>query len=162
MKLYFKQRLFSWLDSYDIYDENHETVYKVEGQLSWGHCLKIFNSYQHVGTIKEEVLTFLPKCKMYINDEYVGSIKKEFTFFKSRFIVDCNNWQVTGDFFGFEYEVRDQNNHLIMKVSKELFRLTDTYVMDIADKQDALICLMIVLAIDIVACSKKAQVEVHS
>ena len=37
MKLLFKQRLFSWFDSYDIYDEAGNTVYVVKGQLSWGH-----------------------------------------------------------------------------------------------------------------------------
>ncbi len=26
MKLLFRQRIFSWLDSYDIFDENGETV----------------------------------------------------------------------------------------------------------------------------------------
>lgn len=36
MKLLFKQRMFSWFDSYDIYDENENTVYVVKGQLSWG------------------------------------------------------------------------------------------------------------------------------
>ena len=40
MKLYFKQRLFSWFDSYDIYDyDTGDVVYTVEGQLAWGHCL---------------------------------------------------------------------------------------------------------------------------
>ena len=42
VKLLFKQRLFSWFDSYDIYDETEQTVYVVKGQLAWGHCLKIF------------------------------------------------------------------------------------------------------------------------
>ena len=40
MKLLFKQRVFSWFDSYDIYNEAGETVYVVKGQLSWGHCFK--------------------------------------------------------------------------------------------------------------------------
>ena len=31
MKLLFKQRLFSWFDSYDIYDEAGNTVYVVKG-----------------------------------------------------------------------------------------------------------------------------------
>lgn len=35
MKLLFKQRFFSWLDSYDVYDEYENTVYVVKGQLSW-------------------------------------------------------------------------------------------------------------------------------
>lgn len=57
VKLLFKQRLFSWFDSYDIYDEKEQTVYVVKGQLAWGHCLKIFNVYgEEVGTVKEKVL----------------------------------------------------------------------------------------------------------
>ena len=44
MKLLFKQRFFSWFDSYDIYNENGETVYTVEGKLSWGHKLHILNN----------------------------------------------------------------------------------------------------------------------
>lgn len=36
MKLYFKQRFFSWFDSYDIYDyDTGDVVYTVEGQLAW-------------------------------------------------------------------------------------------------------------------------------
>lgn len=27
MRMYFKQRMFSWFDSYDIYDENENTLY---------------------------------------------------------------------------------------------------------------------------------------
>ena len=32
MKLLFRQRFFSWFDSYDIYDEDGNTVYVVKGQ----------------------------------------------------------------------------------------------------------------------------------
>ena len=46
MKLLFKQRLFSWFDSYDIYDEAGNTVYVVKGQLSWGHKLVIYDAQE--------------------------------------------------------------------------------------------------------------------
>lgn len=61
MRLLFKQRFFSWFDSYDIYDEEGRTVFTVQGKLAWGHCLEIHDgSGRHIGTVKEEVLTFLP------------------------------------------------------------------------------------------------------
>ena len=42
MKLCFKQRFFSWFDSYDIYDASTgATAFTVEGKLAWGHCLHI-------------------------------------------------------------------------------------------------------------------------
>ena len=41
MRLLFKQRFFSWLDSYDIYHEDGSVAYTVEGRLAWGHKLVI-------------------------------------------------------------------------------------------------------------------------
>ena len=88
MKLLFKQRFFSWFDSYDIYDESGNTVYVVKGQLSWGHCLKIFDRYgSEIGTVKERVLTLLPKFEIYEKNNYIGCISKEFTFIKQNIIL---------------------------------------------------------------------------
>lgn len=61
MKLLFKQRLFSWFDSYDIYNENGETVFTVKGKPSWGHKLHILNrNGEHIATVKQVILTFMP------------------------------------------------------------------------------------------------------
>lgn len=155
MRLLFKQKLFSWFDSYDIYDEVGNTVFTVQGKLSWGHRLEIYDKAgRHVGTVKEEVLTFMPRFSMYIGDRYLGSIKKEFTFFKPVYNLDCNGWQVMGDFFQWEYQVTDQAGFLIMQASKQAFNWTDTYVIDIGREENAIISLMIVLAIDAVKCSQ--------
>ena len=65
MKLLFKQRLFSWFDSYDIYDEFGNTVYVVKGQLSWGHKLVIYDADgNEIGMVVQRVLTFLPKFEI--------------------------------------------------------------------------------------------------
>ena len=77
MKLLFKQRLFSWFDSYDIYDEAGNTVYVVKGQLSWGHKLVIYDAYgNEVGMVVQKVLTFLPKFEIYKNGSYIGCLSK--------------------------------------------------------------------------------------
>jgi len=156
MKLLFRQRFFSWFDSYDIYDEAGKTVYVVKGQLSWGHCLKIYDAQgNEIGTVKEEILTFLPKFSMYLKDAYIGCIRREFTFFRPKFTVDCNGWQVEGDWFEWDYTIRNASGWTIATVSKELLEFTDTYVIDVADPQDALGILMLVLAIDAEKCSRK-------
>lgn len=146
MKLLFKQRLFSWFDSYDIYDESGRAVFTVEGKPSWGHKLHILNAQGgHIGTVKQVVLTFLPKFELYVGEQYVGSIHKEFTFFKPRFQVDCNGWQVEGDLWGWDYRIRDGYGRTVAAVSKELFNWTDTYSLDVADSRDALLVLMVAL-----------------
>lgn len=155
MKLLFKQRFFSWFDSYDIYDETGNTVYTVKGQLAWGHCLKIYDADNNeVGMVQEKVFTFLPKFEMYMGDRYVGCISKEFTFFVPRFNIDCNGWQVEGDFFEWDYQILGRNGQCIADVSKQLFNWTDTYMIDVRNPQDALCALMLVLAIDAEKCSR--------
>ena len=155
MRLIFKQRFFSWFDSYDIYDEAGNVVYTVEGKLSWGHCLHILNSAgEHIGTVQERGLTFLPKFEMYIGEQYVGCIQKEFTFFTPRFDIDCNGWQVEGSFMEWDYAVTEPCGALVAQISKELFNWTDTYVIDVTDPGNALCVLMLVLAIDAEKCSR--------
>lgn len=155
MKLLFKQRFFSWFDSYDIYNEAGEAIYTVKGQLAWGHCLKIYDAVgNEIGTVKERILTFLPKFEMYLGETYVGCISKEFSFLKPKYDIDCNGWHIEGDFFEWEYNILDRSGQNIAAVSKEIFNWTDTYVIDVNDPRDALCALMLVLAIDAEKCSR--------
>ena len=156
MKLLFKQRFFSWLDSYDIYDENENTVYVVKGQLSWGHCLKIFDSFGwELGMVKERVFTFLPKFEIYEGERMIGSICKELTFFKPRYNIDFNGWHIEGNWAEWDYTITDGAGNTVAVISKELFHMTDTYVLDIVDPADALYVLMFTLAIDEEKCSRQ-------
>lgn len=155
MKLIFKQRIFSWLDSYDIYDEMGNSVYTVKGQLSWGHCLKIFDqSGRTLGMVKERVLTFLPKFEVYRGNEYLGCIAKEFSLFRPRYDIDYNDWHVEDSIMEWDYRITAPDGGTIASVSKELLHLSDTYVLTIADPKDALTVLMFVLAIDAEKCSR--------
>lgn len=153
MRLLFKQRLFSWLDSYDIFDETGRTVYEVKGELSWGHRLQIYDAAGNpLGRVQERVLTWLPKFELYIGEQLVGEIRKEFTLFRPRFFLDCCGWSVDGDYWEWDYTVTD-GPRTVMRLSKELWNWTDTYSMEIGRPEDALYCLMIVLAIDAAKCS---------
>ncbi len=155
MKLLFKQRFFSWFDSYDIYDEAGNTVYVVKGELSWGHLLKIYDAAgNEVGMVKQKVLTWLPKFEMYIGNDYIGCINKEFSFFKPKFSIDCNGWQIDGDWLEWDYTIQNASGQEIATVSKELWKWTDTYTIDVQNPGDALHVLMLVLAIDAEKCSR--------
>ena len=156
MKLLFKQKFFSWFDSYDIYNEAGETVYTVQGQLAWGHCLKIFDAQGvEIGTVRERVLTFLPKFEIYLGDNYIGCISKELTLFRPKFNIDFNGWRMAGDWLEWDYQILSGSGKPVASVSKELLNWTDTYIIDVYDPQDALCALMLVLAIDAEKCSRK-------
>ena len=152
MKLLFRQRFFSWFDSYDIYDEAGNTMFVVKGELAWGHLLRIYDaSGNEVGYIKEKVLTWLPKFEMYIGDHYAGCISKEFTFFKPKFNIDYNGWHAEGDFWGWNYDVYN-GSMPIAHITKDLFQWGDTYVIDIVNPADELHAMMLVVAIDAANC----------
>lgn len=156
MQLLFKQRLFSWFDSYDIYDELGNTVFVVKGELSWGHLLRIYDANgKEVGYIKEKILTWLPKFEMYIGDQYAGCISKEFTFLKPKFHIDYNGWSVDGDWFEWDYTILNSLGQNVASVSKQIWNWTDTYVINVSNPQDALCALMLVLAIDAEKCSRR-------
>ncbi len=150
----FKQRFFSWLDSYDIYDEEGNTLFTVRGVLAWGHCLKIFDAGgRYIGMVKEKVLSLLPRFEVYLGEEYAGVIRKEFTFFKPKFDIDLNGWRVEGDWLEWNYQVLD-GDKVAARVSKEIWRWTDTYQIETGRDEDALMALMVVLAIDAAKCGQ--------
>ena len=93
MRLLFRQRFFSWFDSYDIYNDNEETVYTVKGQLSIGHCLTIYDANNNrIGMVQEKFLTFLPKFEIYEYDlqnncRYIGQIRRNLLFLSQDIIL---------------------------------------------------------------------------
>ena len=155
MRLLFKQKLFSWFCSYDVFDESGNVVYKVKGELSWGHLLRIYDrNGKELGSVKEKILTWLPKFEIYRDSEYLGSINKEFSFFRPRFNIDYNGWHIDGDLFEWDYTILNATCQKVATVSKQLFNWTDTYVIDVNNENDALCSLMLVIAIDAEKCSR--------
>lgn len=155
MRMHFKQRIFSWFDSYDIYDDMGNVLYVVKGQLAWGHCLKIFDANgTELGCVKQVILTFLPKFEIYLGNRYLGCISKELSLFIPKYNIDYNGWHIEGNFMEWDYRITSPVNGVIATISKQLFHLSDQYVIDVANPYDALTALMLVLAIDAEKCSR--------
>ncbi len=156
MKLLFKERLFSWLDSYDIYDEYGVKKYTVEGKLGFGHKLHILDdSGIHIATLKQDILSFLPRFNMYINNEFIGTINKNFTLLKPSFKINYNGWKIKGNFWEWNYIITNSYNETVATISKEIFNFTDTYSIEVKNAIDAIYVLMVTLAIDAEKCSRK-------
>ena len=155
MRLLFRQRMFSWFDSYDIYDENGNTVYVVKGQLSWGHLLNIYDAYENkLGYVQERVLTFLPKFEIYERGRFLGCIRTDCPCVMPKYNIDFNGWQVEGNWLEWDYTILRSNGSTVATITKELLHMTDTYVLDIQNPTDELHVLMFVLAMDAEKCSR--------
>lgn len=154
MKLRFRQRVFSWLDSYDIYDENGNVYFRVEGQLAFSHSFNIYDKNgKLVGKLKQAIISLLPAFYIYDkNEKEIGYIQKKFSLFMPRFTVNVKNWEVDGDPFGWDYTIKECGKS-IATVTKELFNFSDTYTIQVRE-EDALEALLVVLAIDAAKCNR--------
>lgn len=154
MRLLIKQRVFSWSDSYDIYDENGEPKYFVKAEFfALGHRLHIYDTFgNELGLIRQKLITMLPVFEIEIDGRYCGRVQRKLTFLKPRYEIDFNGWNAEGDFFGWDYEVYAGGSS-IAHISKELFHWGDTYVIDIAEPEHELMVLMLAIAIDAANCT---------
>ncbi len=154
MKLYIKQRIFSWTDSYDVYDETGEPRYEVRAEFfSLGHQIHVYDkgTGRELGSIHQRLFTLMPQFEIVIDGQVQGTVRKEFTFLRPRYQVDYRGWEVEGDFLGWDYQVTS-GNRTVMTISKELFHWSDTYVLSYANPANEMPGLLLVLAIDAANC----------
>ena len=79
---------------------------------------------------------------------------KEFSFLTPHYNIDYNGWHIDGTIMEWDYSILDRSGYSIARVNKELFHMTDIYVIDVQDPGNALDALMFVLAIDAEKCSR--------
>jgi len=157
MKLYMKQKVFSWRDRFLVKDEAGHDRYYVEGEiLSLGRKLHVYDSSgAEVAFIRQKVLSFLPRFFVEINGHVACEIVKEFTIARQSYRLDGLPWHLHGDFWAHEYSLTGDNRQ-IMRMSKKWFTWGDSYEMDIAEPQNELMCLCIVLAVDCALATQAA------
>ena len=156
MELMIKQRIFSWTDSYDVYDETGEARYFVEAEfLTLGHQIHVYDkrSGREVGSIHQKLFTFLPTFEIVIDGQVRGQVHKEFSLFTPRYQVDFRGWDVQGDFLNWDYQVM-RGNAEVMTISKQWLTWGDTYVLRYSNPADEMPGLLLVIAIDAANCDR--------
>lgn len=156
MQLQIRQRVFSWTDHYDIFDEMGNPRYEVWTEFfALGHQIHVRDKRtgREVGAIHEKILALLPRFEIVVNGQCLGSVRKEFTFFRPRYQVDYQCWRVEGNFGGWDYRVL-QGSRTVMTISKGIFTWTDTYCLRFDDPADEIPGLLLVLAIDAANCDR--------
>lgn len=157
MKLYIKQKIFSWNDKFKVLDNRGEEKYSVEGEfLSLGKKLHIFDTDgKEVALVAQKVFSFLPRYFVYINGTEVAEIIKQFTFFKPKYTIGGLGWEINGDFFSHDYDIT-QNGRKIVTINKQWMTWGDCYELNIENESDEIIGLAVVLAIDCVMAAQRA------
>jgi uncharacterized protein YxjI len=160
MKLYLKQKVFSWRVRFYAKDENGNDCYAVEGEIfTWGKKLHIYEADGlEAAYIRQKVLSWLPRYYIEVGNRVVCEIVKEFTFFRQSYRIEGLTWHLEGDIWAHEYMLHE-NGRQIMRLSKKWFTWGDSYELDIADPQNELLCLRVALAVDCASASQQAAAK---
>lgn len=148
MKLYIKQKVFTIAEKFEVKNEFGETVFYCEG--SFFRIPKKFTIYDKnheiVGEVEKVMLTLMPRYVIRDSRREV-TLRKQFTFLFSTYILDNIDWKLEGNFTAHKYRLL-YGNTIIMSIDKHWFTWGDSYELDIRDEDDAILALGIVLAID--------------
>ena len=151
MKLYIKEKVFSWGDKFTVMDSTGEPKYYIEGEVfSWGKKLHVYDRYEReVAFIKQELFTFMPEYAVYTEGREIARVRKEFSFFRPRYSIDGLGWQIEGSFWEHEYRIT-QGGRSIVNIEKEWMTWGDSYMLEIANPADEILALAVVVTIDCV------------
>jgi len=151
MKLYIKQRIFALGDKYDILDQDGNAYIHVESEIfSFGAKIHLYDmNGQELLFIRQKLFRFLPVYDIYKGNTLCASLRKEFTFFAPRLTIDSvyGNFEIRGDLLSMDFDIMT-NGAFIGSISKEWFRLSDCYELNIADGTDDAFFSALTIAID--------------
>ncbi len=151
MKLYMKQKVFSWGDKFSVTDESGEVLYYVEGEMfTLGHKLHIYNaSHDEVAFIHQKLLSLKARFFVTVDGQEAAEIEREITLLHPKYVVKGPGWEARGDILGHDYSIH-KGDEVVASVHWKWMAWGDTYEIDVANAADEVLALAIVLAIDAV------------
>ena len=159
-QLYIKQKVFSLSGKFSVKDEQENEVYFVEG--SFLRIPKTFSitdsARKEVALITKKTFSFLPTFFVEVSGQETVTIKKHFSFLKSRYSIDAVGMEVRGNWWDMNFEV-DQNGEVIGSVRKKWFTWGDSYQLQIENEETEPLLVALVVAID---CAKADQAAAAS
>ena len=160
MKLYIKQRVFTYKDKFNVLNASDNIEYTAKGKII--ALSKRFNiednKGKRVATIKKKIFSIFPSYKIKIIGDQSYHLKRKFTFFKQKYKVKPLGWELKGDFMAHNYEMKSKEG-TIMSIRKQWFKFGDSYELDIPNENNALLSTCIVIAVDAELASDKEMVQ---
>jgi uncharacterized protein YxjI len=156
MRYIMRERILSWGDDFTIRNENGEDACYVDGKVfSFGDKLAFKDATgNELAVIDQKLLAIGPQYEIIRGGKTVAVVKKQlFTLFRARFTIDVpgpDDLEAKGDFIDHEYSF-ERGGRQVARVSKKWFSFSDTYGIDIDDREDDVLILASAVVIDLVS-----------
>lgn len=159
MRLYIKQKVITWRDTFHVYDENGDVVFKVKGELiSIGHKLHLYDAKGvEKLEIKEKLIKLLPAYKIEVVDGEHYELVKKITLLESQYKLKDLDWVIDGGILEHNYEIKKKRK-TIASVHQKWLSIGDSYCIEILDEDvDPAIVVAVMIAIDCIELDKHKE-----
>ena len=156
MRYIMREKILSWGDDFTIKDADGRNAYCVDGKVfSFGDKLSFQDMEgNELARIEQKLLSLGPQYEIIRGDATVAVVKKHlFTLLRARFTVDVpgpDDLEATGNFLDHEYAF-ERGGREVARASKKWVSLSDTYSIDIDEREDAVLILASAVVIDLVS-----------
>ena len=157
MKLYVKEKFFTWVKDFSVYDTSGRERYHVSGEfMTFAHKLHVTDpDGRERAFVRSIPFRWHPTFVVEVGGREVCRIIKEFTFLRPYYRFEGIDWIIEGRSWAHDYTITSPSG-TVATISKEWFTLGDAYEIDIADSADEMAVLAAVLTIDCVLASQSA------
>ncbi len=106
IELFMKQKAISIKPKFDIFDQNQNVVYHVEGDIT-RHNFSIQREGSEVIKMKKKLISIMPEYALEQNGEKIGSLKKKFKLTQPEVngMIKGQDLQIAGDLLGFDFDI---------------------------------------------------------
>lgn len=156
MRYVLRQDLLSFGDDFTIKDENGKSCFTVDGRAFT--LLREKLSFHDAGGkelafIREKLIALTPSYEILRDGKTAAVVKKDLiNVFRCGFTVDVpgpDDLEAQGNLLDREYTFT-RGKTVVATVSKRWFAITDTYGVEIADSEDAVLILASAVVIDMI------------
>lgn len=135
---------------YTINTNEGKTLYTAKRKHLFHPIVELYDEHKKcLGYVKRtNFLTAYPHCFLYLDDMIVGELTTYLSTMRPDWKLHYRNWDIPYDKWDFDLDVRADDQH-IMHIYKENLSLFSLYEIDIYDKKEEIICLLIVLAMNL-------------
>jgi len=164
INFYVRQRVFSMLDQYKIYDRNQNALYQCKSKMfSLTRKLRLYKMSDgtHIYTIRKKIFSFWPKFLVLdALEEVKAEVKRTWSMFKGSLHIKTKTETLTvsGNFSHHQFTIQ-RDSMVVASVQKQWISWGDTYEISIEDNEDIEFLLTLVIVIDSIFHSKKTNVR---
>ena len=149
-----RERFFAFGDDFDVLDEHGNKVLHVDGKVFTVRDKVVIEDLNgdEVASVHRQLVALRPTYEIRIGGEKAAEVRKKlFTPFRDKFTIDVpgpDDLEMKGDLLDHEYVI-EQDGQEVAAVSKRWLTIRDTYAVQVAAGEDALLIIAAVLALDL-------------